>query len=1619
MSLNVDTLHGQGGGTSTHGERAPRLDPQRYAAWRPCMHVFLTTRGVADAINGVTTIDDWTSDVALVTQWANEDVGAARRTLQAAASSSVTSLSGSTSSNMGVLSEEVKAARKTVRGLVERSQRAFAHIYGALPDDLRSLVAHLPSGHAYGLWQWLEDKYQSRESDNVSNLLMEWSHLEQHVDETFDAYRARVDRLRELMTQANEAPSERAYTFTLLERLQVQYKPVVLALQNGGALKRTRTIVIPATAATTKTVLDVDWTDVVRLINAHERSEHRLATNEGQPGGDHAMSAGRAPVGLQKRGGATKSRQTGAKTNTNATSQVKSAQNRKLPAYDTAGRPKCFNCNVYGHMSAACRQPRAPRDDGEDIAATAQESHSNDDDDGDEHFTFCATEVAMADDVPASASAKPASAAAKRSLRTYASVADAAAKSPASSSSPPAAATVIQPSQAAAKKKPIAHLGNLEEGLAGEVWLIDTGASKHVSGNRGAFGSLGRVPVFGVKVANGDIVQVAQVGRVPLRIRTEDGRMAKAELTNVAYNEQFSSNLLSWSQLCHDGWQLHSSKETGHYLKTPAGSRIPLSMRQRVLTMNTGSLERAFAASEPDTTTNKAMMVLHERLGHMGVDRMTTLINSGDKRVVGLPKLTKEQMQRGRDAVLACTACKHGKMTHTAHGRAGLDKGSQPGEVLHMDTTFITLVHPERGRVVEYALLVRDGHTGGVYFAGCVSKSQIPQAVVHIVRSVGTQMGRTVKRLHMDGGTEFINATVKAECQRLGIVQSWPAPRSPALNGVAERGERTIKDIARTLIARAHAPQKVWRSAFAHAVYVWNRTYISPTTGITPYEAMTQRKPSVKHLGVFGCDAFYHVEKSERTTMEPKAQECIYLGHDTKQNCARVYCLRARKVLLRRDVLYDMSSFQHMRELSGTRTKHDDDAVTEPAIDHVQGDDDETAPPMGVQQEYVVDRISGKKHRENGTMYQVHWRGYTKPTWEPAENVADTEALERFEQQTAPQRRSVRLQSRTTTSPTIQCDDDNSADDDDNDEDEDDDDDDYASEPSVHMAMSAIAGMRANDNHTASDELDTRRAVTTGIRTTKRATTMRKQYRRAPATSPSDRIKFADARRAEIDACERHKVWTEVSVADLPAHANVLPVKWVDKEKSDGRLKSRITPKGFRQKHGVDYFETFASTAMYKTLRLMLSLVAMWDYDLVQMDVPEAFLNATLDEEVYMQMPPGFEKPGVVLRLLKSLYGLCQSPRNWGKLIHGFVIQKLGFNATESDPSLYWRRSRSGRTMLLFRFVDDFEGGCHRDDRAEFDEVISKLRTRFNIKVLPTTDTILGMHLTRDRAARTITLDLEGYIRAALDKYGLSECTAAATPEAVSSAATHDDTTNDQPTDRQRYMEITGTVMYAACAARPDIAHAAHRLASQMQAPTQRDMIAAKRVLRYLSGTRSIGLVFGAQRTNDARPVDSRGHNKQQLAVCAYADADWANDKKDRRSVTGWVAKLNGDLISWASKKQRTVALSTCEAELYAESAAIQELLWLRGMMKELGLNVQTGSVVHGDNQSTIAISKNGIRSERTKHIDVKYRFVTEVIERGDIQLKWVSTTEQQADIFTKALAQPAFEKLRRDLMNA
>lgn len=537
-------------------------------------------------------------------------------------------------------------------------------------------------------------------------------------------------------------------------------------------------------------------------------------------------------------------------------------------------------------------------------------------------------------------------------------------------------------------------------------------------------------------------------------------------------------------------------------------------------------------------------------------------------------------------------------------------------------------------------------------------------------------------------------------------------------------------------------------------------------------------------------------------------------------------------------------------------------------------------------------------------------------------------------------------------------------------------------------------------------------AVTSGVSLLEQQTPS--SYREAMASR--DKHKWRAATQAEFDGCVAQHTWVLVKRSSLPSNTNIIPVKWVFKIKTDEngvvtKYKARITPKGFRQRHGIDYFEVFANTGKYKTLRVALSIAARRNMELRQLDVPQAFTQAALQEDVYMEMPEGFEVDGMVCHLKKSLYGLKQSPRNWWLLVSEFIVADMGWKATVSDPCLFFKISRTGQLMLLFLFVDDMQVGFQAEDEAEWQESHALLQQRFNITNLGDSTFMLGMRITRDRRAGTLTLDQELYITKALEKFGLHQCKSAPTPGVITSsrgtsASSHEKPSaaaipvrlrgggvpDQEPIDVKLYQEKVGTLLYAAISTRPDIAYEVNRRAQHMQAPTIADGRACDRVFRYLAGTKSLGLLFG------------RGNAAATGALSAYADADWGSDPSDRKSITGWIAMLGGDPVSWASKKQKVVSQSSCEAELYAEAAAINEIKWLRGLLDELGLSEAHTPILFGDNQSTQSLTRNGIKSERTKHVDIKYHFVTDEVARGRVQLQWVPTAEQLADVLTKAL---------------
>ncbi len=494
------------------------------------------------------------------------------------------------------------------------------------------------------------------------------------------------------------------------------------------------------------------------------------------------------------------------------------------------------------------------------------------------------------------------------------------------------------------------------------------------------------------------------------------------------------------------------------------------------------------------------------------------------------------------------------------------------------------------------------------------------------------------------------------------------------------------------------------------------------------------------------------------------------------------------------------------------------------------------------------------------------------------------------------------------------------------------------------------------------------------------------------AMTSENHEEWQQAMNEEIASLIDNNTWTLV---DKPSGKPVVDNKWVYKKKTlpDGtvaKYKARLVAKGYTQRQGVDYSETFSPVARFDTIRMVLSAAASSKLVLGQFDVKTAFLYGELEDEIYMRQPEGYiGDSNKVCKLSKSLYGLKQAPRCWNKKFVSF-LEKHGLEQSEADPCLF-TGSMNGNKLLLVIYVDDGLIACK--DSRQLSDFMTKLAADFQIT---TSDgsCFLGLQISR-QSDGSVTVNQEAYTRRLLQKFNMADCNAVATPIDKS----HEPGTGEPITgDKIPYREVIGSLLYLAMGTRPDIAYAVSVLSRVLSRPTSSDWSMAKRILRYLKGTISIGLVYSAECSSDS--------------LVAYSDADYAGDATTRRSTTGVICVHSKAAVSWVSQLQKSVSLSTTEAEIIAASEATKEVIWLARMCSEItGFNGIP--VLNVDNLSTVKLVKNPTFHKRSKHIEIRNLFVREKFESKEIAVSHIAGSEQLADILTKPLPRERFQKLR------
>jgi hypothetical protein len=460
-----------------------------------------------------------------------------------------------------------------------------------------------------------------------------------------------------------------------------------------------------------------------------------------------------------------------------------------------------------------------------------------------------------------------------------------------------------------------------------------------------------------------------------------------------------------------------------------------------------------------------------------------------------------------------------------------------------------------------------------------------------------------------------------------------------------------------------------------------------------------------------------------------------------------------------------------------------------------------------------------------------------------------------------------------------------------------------------------------------------------------------------------------------------------VDEVDEEQWMHVITTKWVRSIKWNSnntidRFKARLVARGFSQRVGVDFWDTFAATVHATSIRTFITLCKVKGMLIHQIDVKTAFLNGDIDGEIYIRLPAPYGRSGKVYKLKKGLYGLRQAPRLWSKKLNE-ILANMNFHPIKSDPCVFVNKDGDAWNYVLV-YVDDILIGTKDPHRMKL--IKDQLKEKLKITDKGEIGTFLGVDCATSEDGKLLTMSQGRYIDALAERFNMTNaCNLYKLPPLETI-----DLSGDQVDDKLPLRNLVGALLYIANLTRPDITAAVSYLSRYLDRPTKRTWKYAKQVLNYLRSTKDKKLILG---------------NIDNSSISVYADANYA-PAGDRKSQSGAVFKFAGSTIGWYSRKQKTVSTSTTEAEYISLAVATNETLWLQHFIEEMGQSVQYPTPIYEDCQPAIAVATNTRNPALAKHIDVRYHALRDYYTKGYIDVKYLNTKLQLADQLTKVRTQ-------------
>ena len=911
-------------------------------------------------------------------------------------------------------------------------------------------------------------------------------------------------------------------------------------------------------------------------------------------------------------------------------------------------------------------------------------------------------------------------------------------------------------------------------------------------------------------------------------------------------------------------------------------------------------------------------------MGHLNRTDLTRLLRLSDGISFDAPSPSTPQ----------CVPCLVGKQHRTISyfpRRPRLTNGQSCHSCLHID---ISGPMQSYGYIAKhlYLAVIVDEDTRFTHAYCLQSKDELCACVKEHVALVERRTHDRVLALFSDNEPVILQGAFQEWLRTSGISHYTTQTYSPEMNGLAENAIKQIVTRASAMMADASIPVGFWPEAVRCSAYLKNR---SPHKAInmTPFEAYFGTKPNLSHLKIFGCRCYAHIEKENRKKFDSHTVECIFMGYYATERLFAVFDVTRRIMLKKRDVIF----FEHVlghpsMKRYGLAPGHDILGNTLSVSDDVPDADasDADVPVTGSVSDCdtLIAPLSPAPHPVSNPVHPVPNR-VSPPSPPQIALVGISPSV------------CVNIASVDSTSPVNVRDmidskwNDMLL---------------WRSPRHPGPTTSTSSSSRAHPSYLLDNYADIY------------ASWQRKLGIADPLPDISSATEEPDPDTWSSAMASPNKGWwlraayeemTQIATMgtfdltdNLPTGRRPLSTQWVWKTKrsDDGRIqrfKARWVACGDLQRKGIDYKDTFAPVAILVSIRILLTLVAVLDLELDQLDVVGAFLNANLDSDtqVFLRQPQGFTIVGDsrVCALHRSLYGLCQAARAWYNVLHS-CLQELGFSRLLSDMAVW--KSRTASAVAPTDATDISAHDClaafiaaHVDDmlcggsRIHVDRIKCLLKDRFTVKDLGPATVFIGLRIIRDRTRRLIYVDQSHYCRHILDLYRLSDCNPCLIPMNPSDHLL----TRAKPeeclsaSEKTTYQAIIGSLGYLMNCGRPDLAFPVNKLAQFASCPAERHLVAAKRILRYLRGTVDAQLIVGSSSSGC-------------LDLRAWFDASWADNPDDSRSTYGYVILFGQTALIWKSKKHRGVILSRTDSEYLAATEVTRELCFIQNLFLELGI---------------------------------------------------------------------------------